>query len=150
MEKLLVASRENQITLSLGKPENPHEMVFSLNHNPRHSKGRAGEVYIYNNISVSSLYRALSEIVGVLLQEKENYVTLNTNKAPHSMNTVTITVPITENMVDMVSDEITDTDYIQGELMEVIKEKIRELELTYEPEILDQIVHSMVEKAIDL
>lgn len=147
MEKLLVASRENQITLSLGKPENPHEMVFSLNH--RHPRGKAGEVYIYNNLSVSSLYRALSEIVGVLLQEEENYVTLNTNKAPHSMDTVTITVPITEDMVDMVSDEIRDTYYIQGELLEVIKKRIDEFGLTYDSEILDQMVLSMVEKAIN-
>lgn len=149
MEKLLVASRENQITLSLGKPENPHEMVFSLNHNPRHPQDKAGEVYIYNNLSVSSLYRALSEIVGVLLQEEENYITLNTNKAPHSMDTVTITVPITEDMVDMVSDEIRDIYFVQEELLEVIKKRIDEFGLTYDSETLDQIVLSMVEKAIN-
>lgn len=149
MEKLLVASRENQITLSLGNPENPHKMVFSLNHVPKHSQGKAGEVYIHKNISVSSLYRALSEIVGVLLQEEENYLTLNTDKAPHSMDTVTITVPITEDMVDMVSDEIRDTYFVQEELLEVIKKRIDEFGLTYDSETLDQMVLSMVEKAIN-
>ena len=149
MEKLLVASRENQITLSLGKSENPHQMVFSLNHVPKYSQGKSGEVYIHNNISVSSLYRALSEIVGVLLQEEENYLTLNTDKAPQSMDTVTITVPITEDMVDMVSDEIRDTYFVQEELLEVIKKRIDEFGLTYDSETLDQIVLSMVEKAIN-
>lgn len=152
MEKLLVASRENQITLSLGKSEDPHQMVFSLNPKPKHSRDKADktEVYIYNNVSVYALYRALSEIVSVFLQEDEGYVTLNTNKSPHSMDTITITVPITEDMVDMVSDEIRDTYFVQEELMEVIKKRIDELELTYEPEILDQIVRSMIEKAINL
>lgn len=152
MEKLLVASRENQITLSLGNPENPHKMVFSLNSKSKRlrDEARETEVYIYNNVSVSSLYQALSEIIAVFLQEEEDCVTLNTNKAPHSMDTVTITVPITENMVDMVSDEIRDMYFVQGELMDVIKKRIDELGLTYEPEILDQIVQSMVEKAINL
>lgn len=151
MEKLLVASKENQITLSLGNPENPHKMVFSLNPKPKYPRdeSRKTEVYIYNNISVSSLYRALSEIVGVLFQEEENYVTLNTNRAPHSMDTVTITVPITEDMVDMVSDEIRDTYFVQEELLEVIKKRIDEFGLTYDSETLDQIVLSMVEKAIN-
>ena len=152
MEKLLVASRESRITLSLGKSGNPHQMVFSLNPKPKRPRdeSRETEVYLYNNISVSSLYRALSEIVGVLLQEEEGYVTLNTNGDPHSMDTVTITIPITENMVGMVSDEIRDMYFVQGELMDVIEKRIDEMGLTYDSEILDQIVHSMVEKAIDL
>ena len=152
MEKLLVASRESRITLSLGKSEDPHKMVFSLNPKPKHSRGEAEEtkVYLYNNISVSSLYQALSEIVGVLLQEEEGYVTLNTNGAPHSMDTVTITIPITENMVGMVSDEIRDTYFVQEGLREVIKKRIDEWGLTYDSEILDRIVYSMIEKAIDL
>lgn len=152
MEKLLVASKENQIILSLGNPEDPHQMVFSLNPKPKRPRDESREtkVYLYNNISVSSLYQALSEIVGVLLQEEEGYVTLNTNGDPHSMDTVTITIPITEDMVGKVSDEIRDTYFVYGELMDVIEKRIDELGLTYDSEILDQIVHSMVEKAIDL
>lgn len=152
MEKLLVASKENQITLSLGKSGNPHQMVFSLNPKPKRPRDESREtkVYLYNNISVSSLYQALSEIVGVFLQEEEGYVTLNTNRDPHSMDTVTITIPITEGMVDKVSDEIRDMYFVQGELMDVIEKKIDELGLTYDSELLDQVVKSMVEKAINL
>ena len=142
MKKLITASKENRIILSLGEGSYAHMINFTLDN------GKPEEVYLYGNITVSKLYQALSEIIAILLKEKRGYQTLNTKVYPYDMDTITITIPITENLVNLISKEINDSLTIQEELEETIKNTINENGFNYDPESLSQIVHRIMEETI--